>query len=360
MAQADKEDRTEAPSARRLSRAREEGQVAVSRELQSLSGLGVAILALIMMVPPRADAFVTRMRGLAENVARIDVSGGGAFVALHTAYGSCAALAGPVLLAAAAGVIATTMMQTGFLFRFQSLMPQPGRLSPMRGLARIFGGETAIEGLKSLVKLAAFAFAVWHVLGGLFPLLLRAEGWNAAILASRMTRLTLNAVLLVLSVQVAVALLDVAWVRYKHTAQLRMSRQELRDEHRESEGDPHVKGRIRRLRRQRAAKRMMAQVPKATVVVTNPTHYAVALAYEGGSKAAPKIVAKGMDELAARIRTVAQDNKVPLVSNPPLARALYALPLDSEIPREHFQVVAGIIAYVWKLRRPPPGEPPVR
>jgi flagellar biosynthetic protein FlhB len=139
-----------------------------------------------------------------------------------------------------------------------------------------------------------------------------------------------------------------------------MSRQELRDEHRESEGDPHVKARIRKLRRQRAAKRMMAAVPKATVVVTNPTHYAVALAYESGSKAAPRIVAKGVDELAARIREVAQDSRVPVVSNPPLARALYVLPLDSEIPREHFQVVAGIIAYVWKLRRPPPGGPPVR
>lgn len=360
MAQADKEDRTEAPSAKRLTRAREEGQVALSRELQSLSALGIAILFLIMVVPPRADQFVIRMRGMAENVAQIDVSGGGAFVVLRVAFGLCTTLAGPVLLAASAGAIATTLLQTGFLFRIEGLLPQPGRLNPMKGLSRIFGGQTAVEGLKSLVKLAAFAFAVWHVLGGLFPLLLRSEGWDAATLASRMTRLTLHAVLLLLGVQAGVALLDIAWVRYRHTAQLRMSRQELRDEHRESEGDPHVKARIRRLRRQRAAKRMMAEVPKATVVVTNPTHYAVALVYESGTKAAPKIVAKGMDELAARIRAVAQDSKVPLVSNPPLARALYALPLDSEIPREHFQAVAGIIAYVWKLRRPPPGGPPVR
>lgn len=360
MAQADKEDRTEAPSAKRLSRAREEGRVAVSRELQTLSGLGVAILALVMLVPPRADRFVIRMRGLMENAASIDISGGGAFTVLHEALRFCILLAGPVLLAGAAGTIAMTMVQTGFLLRFEALMPQPGRLNPMKGLSRIVGGSTAIEGLKSLLKFAAFGFAVWHVLGGLFPLLLRSEGWDAGVLASQMVRLTLSAALLVLAVQAGVAMIDVAWVRYKHNAELRMSRQELRDEHRESEGDPHVKARIRKLRRQRAAKRMMAEVAKATVVITNPTHYAVAMVYESGSKAAPRIVGKGMDELAARIRAVAQDNKIPVVSNPPLARALYALPLDSEIPREHFQVVAGIIAYVWRLRRPPPGAPPVR
>jgi len=360
MAQGDKEDRSEAASAKKLAQARDEGQVPISRELQTLSGLGVAVLALMMVVPPRAGRFVTDMRGLMENAARIDLSGGGAFTVLREMSGFCVMLAGPVLLAGAAGTVAVTMIQTGFLLRVESLMPQPGRLNPMKGLSRIFGGETAVEGLKSLIKLAAFVFAVWHILDGLLPVLPRSEGWNAALLASRMTRLSLGAVLLVLAVQVAVVLIDVVWVRYKHQSGLRMSRQDLRDEHRESEGDPHVKGRIRQLRRQRAARRMMAEVPKATVIVTNPTHYAVALVYEGGSKAAPRIIAKGMDELAARIRTVAQDNKIPVISNPPLARALYVLPLDSEIPREYFQVVAGIIAYVWRLRRPPPGGSPVR
>ena len=139
-----------------------------------------------------------------------------------------------------------------------------------------------------------------------------------------------------------------------------MSRQDLRDEHRQSEGDPHVKGRIRQLRRQRAKRRMMDAVKTATVIITNPTHYAVALVYENGGKGAPKVVAKGVDELAARIREMALDHKVPLVANPPLARALYTVPLDGEIPREHFQVVAGIIAYVWRLKRPPPGPPPLR
>ena len=360
MAQADKEDRTEGPSEKRLSTARDEGRVAVSRELQSLCGLGVAVLALLMVVPSEAGRFVTEMGGLMGNVGRTDLSAGGAALVWREAQRSCLLLAGPMVLACAVGTIAVTMLQTGFLLRLQGLAPQPGRINPMKGLTRLVSGQTAIDSLKSLVKLAAFGFAVSHAIGGLLPVLLRSEGWQPAVLASRMTRVALGAVLMVLGVQVAVALLDVGWVRYKHHGELRMSRQELRDEHRESEGDPQVKGRIRQLRRRRAANRMMAQVPKATVVVTNPTHYAVALVYESGSKAAPRIVAKGMDELAARIRATAQDSRVPVVSNPPLARALYTVPLDCEIPREHFQVVAGIIAYVWRLRRPPPGGPPVR
>ena len=138
--------------------------------------------------------------------------------------------------------------------------------------------------------------------------------------------------------------------RLKLTRSLRMSREEIKQESRESDGDPRVKARLRKLRMARARARMMAQVPKATVVVTNPTHYAVALAFDRAKQAAPRVVAKGADEVAARIREMAREHNVPLVSNPPLARALFRLELDTEIPAEHFQVVAEIIAYVWRLR----------
>ena len=129
-----------------------------------------------------------------------------------------------------------------------------------------------------------------------------------------------------------------------------MSREELRQESRDSEGDPRIKGKLKQLRLQRARRRMLATVAKATVVVTNPTHYAVALAYERGTASAPRVVAKGVDEIAARIREAAEAARVPLVANPPLARALYLVPLDAEVPAEHFKVVAEIIAYVWRLR----------
>ncbi len=150
--------------------------------------------------------------------------------------------------------------------------------------------------------------------------------------------------------QAAIAALDVVLGRLKHARGLRMSRQDMQDEQRESDGNPQVKARIKQLRRQRARRRVMAAVPKATVVITNPTHYAVALAYDKAGGGAPRVVAKGMDEVAARIREVAAEHRVPLVANPPLARALYPLVVDAEIPTEHFKAVAEIIAYVWRLR----------
>jgi flagellar biosynthetic protein FlhB len=148
-----------------------------------------------------------------------------------------------------------------------------------------------------------------------------------------------------------VAIADIAWVRFRYARDLRMSREDIREEFKETEGNPHTKARIRRIRMLRARKRMMAQVPKATVVVTNPTHYAVALAYDRAANPAPRVVAKGADAVAARIREVAEAANVPVVTNPPLARALYRLELDAEIPAEHYKAVAEIIAYVWRLRR---------
>jgi flagellar biosynthetic protein FlhB len=144
---------------------------------------------------------------------------------------------------------------------------------------------------------------------------------------------------------------DLMWVRFRHARDLRMSKQDLRDELKDTEGNPHIKARIRRIRVIRARRRMMAKVPGATVVVTNPTHYAVALAYDRTNNPAPRIVAKGADSVAARIREVAEANGVPLVANPMLARALYQLDLDTEIPAEHYKAVAEIIAYVWRLRQ---------
>jgi len=359
VAGAEKDDRTEAPSAQRLQNARDEGQVAISRELQSLTAVGCALLAMMMTAPHQTTRFVVAMRHLIAGVGSVDVSAGGSAIVREVLMLGIG-LAGPPVLAAAIGVAGITLLQTGFLLRPAGLMPQFNRISPAKGLKKIVGGDNAVETLKAIAKLLAFVLALRHVLEGLWPVFLSSTAWDAGTLADRTASLVVHAMLMLLAVQAAITVLDVGWVRYRHMSGLRMSRQELRDEHKESDGDPHVKGRIRQIRRQRAKRRMMDSVKTATVVITNPTHYAIALVYENGGKGAPKIVAKGVDELAARIRAVAQDNKVPLVANPPLARALYTVPLDQEIPREHFQVVAGIIAYVWRLQRPPPGPPPIR
>jgi flagellar biosynthetic protein FlhB len=162
----------------------------------------------------------------------------------------------------------------------------------------------------------------------------------------------LHVMLVVLAAQAAIAAADFFWVSLRHAHGLRMSRHDISEEQKETDGDPRIKARLRQIRMVRARRRMLTAVPKATVVITNPTHYAVALVYDRAKHAAPRVVAKGVDSLAARIREVAQENRVPLVANPPLARALYRAELDADIPAEHYQAVAEIIAYVWRLGRP--------
>lgn len=359
MAESEKDDRTEAPSARRLETARGEGQVALSRELQSVAVIGFALLAMSMTGPGRTTHFILGMQRLMSGVGQVDMSAGGMAIVREMSMLGIG-LAAPAILAAVVGVVGVTLLQTGFLLRPAGLMPQLSRLSPAKGLMRIVGGDNLMETLKALVKLIAFALVLSEVLQELWPTLLGSTAWDAGTLAHCTAGVMLHALLMLLAVQAVIAALDVAWVRYRHMSKLRMSKQELRDEHRESEGDPHVKARQRQIRKQRSKRRMMDAVSKATVVIVNPTHFAVALAYDQGGKGAPRIIAKGTDGIAARIRAIAENSKVPLVSNPPLARALFTVPLDQEIPREHFQVVAGIIAYVWRLQRPPAGFQPVR
>jgi flagellar biosynthetic protein FlhB len=229
-------------------------------------------------------------------------------------------------------------------------VPNISKLSPIAGVKRIFGREGLMELFRTLVKLVVVGLALWFAFGSpeIFQQVLQRPAASLLGIAEA------NAARLIATAGVAFAALAVAdlwWVHARHRRQLRMTKQEVKDELKETEGRPEVKAELRRLREQLRRGRMMAAVPKATVVITNPTHYAVALAYAEGSQAAPKVVAKGVDEIAARIREAAKEARVPLVANPPLARALYKVELDAEIPPEHFQAVAEIIAFVWRAKR---------
>lgn len=347
-------ERTEAATPRRLQRAREEGQVPVSRELVTLAGLA-AVTGLAMIGSETLLATLAgRLAGLLRHAGSQALAGPeGMRLAAQATLGA----AGPVVLAAAIGGAGAVLAQTGFLLHGQALMPRWNRLDPRAGLRRLIGAEGLAEAMRSLAKLL--------VLGVVLAWVLRAETARLGstlfeplpVLLGRLgaagTRLLLAAV----GAQAVIALADVAWVQLRHLRQLRMSRQDIRDEQKETDGDPAVKGRLRQLRLQRARRRMMAAVPKATVVVTNPTHYAVALSYAREANAAPRVVAKGADTVAARIRETARKAGVPMVSNPPLARALFRVELDAEIPAEHYQAVAELIAYVWRLGERPRAVP---
>jgi len=305
---------------------------------------------LLLLAPSAAEDLARRLMVFLGQAHAVDVSHGvggpmrvAALVALRTA--------GPVAFGTILAAIVTVLLQTGALLNLGALSPDFSRVNPRAGLQRLFGSNGLVEALKSCAKIALMALIGWHVLAGDVAALLASPFVDAATLMARCIGPVLHMLVAVLLAQTAIAGGDLLWVRLRHARGLRMSRQDIRDEQKETEGDPQVRMRFRQLRLRRARKRMLTAVKKATVVVTNPTHYAVALAYDRAKNAAPRVVAKGVDSMAARIREVAEANRVPLVVNPPLARALHRVELDTDIPAEHYKAVAEIIAYVWRLGR---------
>ncbi|KXV63608.1 EscU/YscU/HrcU family type III secretion system export apparatus switch protein [Gluconobacter oxydans] len=356
----DSDDKTEAPSSQRLQKAREDGQIVMSREAMNFVALLGGFAGIFMVLPYLVTDFVHVMQVLMANAGTVPMAQGGLLNSTDHAIEAGLKLAVPMAATVAVLCLGGGFLQTGFLIHPESLLPKFERISPLAGFKRIAGGGTLPDTFKALAKFAIFAVVLWNISKGAIPSAPRMVGLEPGPLLKMMADLGFKAASAMILAQLVIAGFDIFWMRFRHISKLKMSREDLKDEYKNTEGDPHVKGRQKALRAKAARQRMMAAVKTATVVVTNPTHYAVALVYERGGGGAPKIVAKGMDDVAARIRDIAQDNRIPIVANPPLARALFTLPLDSEIPAEHFKVVAAIIAYVWKLKRPASRSAPLR
>jgi flagellar biosynthetic protein FlhB len=339
-----KEDRTEAASPRRLENARDEGDVPLSRELPILAGLFAGLAVIAVQVPGDPAAFSVWLSNAFRN------AGGDGQLGLSTGMRAVFGAALPVATAAMSASAAAVLLQTSFLIRSEALQPDLGRVSPLKGIKRLFGIETVGTAAKAVAKLAVLIACLWFAMARVIPLLPATAFWQPGQLYRQLARSSAALVMLLLGAQGAIAMVDLLLVRFRYARRMRMSRHEQREEHKTTEGNPQVKQRLRQITRSRARRRMMSAVPRAAVVVTNPTHYAVALAYERGGKSAPRVVAKGADEIAARIREVAREHRIPLVANPPLAQALYRVDIDTEIPVEHFRAVAEVIAYVWRLR----------
>jgi flagellar biosynthesis protein FlhB len=349
MAEGD-DNKTEQPSQRKLSHARSEGQVVQSREVNSLFMLTAGAAVVLLMAPALARRMAVTLARFLEPPALLD-GGGILWGAVLNLLGEVAGVLILPLIVFVVAAIGGSVLQTGVVFAVDKLGFDWSRLSLAGGFSRLFSVRAGVEFLKGLAKVAAIAMIATALLkpeAARLPLLLSLE---PVALAAEFHRLLLSLVLWVLLLAAAMSLLDYAYQRFSFMRSMRMSKQELKEEHRQAEGDPMVRARLRQVRMERAKRRMMAAVPTASVVVTNPTHYAVALAYEMGDKGAPRVVAKGADLVAQRIREVAEEHDVPLVENPPLARALYAnVELDHEIPQEHYRAVAEIISYVFRLK----------
>jgi flagellar biosynthesis protein FlhB len=345
-------EKTEPASPRRLEKAREEGQVARSPELGTFAVLASGCAALWLLGDQLAGGLIGLVRG-GLSFDRSSAFGDGAMVErLATQGGDGLFTTLPVLGILLIAALFAPMLLNGWLISAKPLQPDFSRLDPLKGLARIFSLSGLVELVKALAKTAVVggiaAGAIWYHTDAIVGLSGEATG-PALAHAARLLLLIAASVALGMALIVAI---DVPFQLWNHARKLRMSKEEVRRESKENDGDPQIKARIRALQREAARKRMMAEVPKADVIVTNPTHYAVALSYKEGGSGAPRVVAKGSQLIAARIRELGAEHRVPIVEAPPLARALHRhTEIGDEIPQALYTAVAEVLAYVYQLRR---------
>jgi flagellar biosynthesis protein FlhB len=344
----DDSQKTEEPSQRKLEEARRKGQVVLSREVNTWFVLAAAAVALLLG-PMSAASVEQAARMFLARAHEIRVDYG-----LLGALGEAGADVGYALLPAFAlgllAVFAGPVLQRGFVIATDRLRPQLDRLSPLAGAKRMFSLRSAVEFGKNLAKIVLVGAVATALLMPELDRLPLLPSFEPGALLHEMHALALRLVGGVLAVLTLLAAFDYGYQWFSFRKSMRMSKEEQKEEFKQTEGDPVVKSKLRQIRQARARRRMMAAVPEATVVITNPTHFAVALKYEIGERGAPKCVAKGADAVAAKIREVAQANGVPLVENPPLARALYAsVEVDEEVPEEHYKAVAEVISYIFRL-----------
>jgi flagellar biosynthesis protein FlhB len=356
----DKDQQTETPSGRKLARARSQGQVAQSREVNTwfmmAAGTGIVMFLAAPIARVLEHALFAFMK-LSDFLGPDGVQ----WTPVQAALGRVLiALALPMMVLVAAA-FAGTVLQIGLVFATEKSHFDISRLSPLAGLKRLFSMRSTVELMKNLVKVCAVAgMALWMAWPAVDQIT-RMAGEPAELLPGEIYKTVMRLLLGVMAIVTILAVTDYADQRYAFTKSMRMTKQEVKEEHKQTEGDPKIKSKLRQIRMQRSRRRMMKAVPTASVIITNPTHFAVALLYEMGAASAPKVVAKGADLIALRIREIGEENDVPIVENPPLARSLYAsVEIDHEIQPEHYKAVAEIISYVFRLKgkmKAPPRRP---
>ena len=345
-------EKTEPASPRKLEKSREEGQIPRSPELSTFAVLIAAGCGLWVM----GGHLTTQLSTLMKDGMKVPRDAGfDSSLLLDRLFDqSLDALFAfsPFFILMFLVAIAAPMLISGWLFSWNSLAPKFNRLNPISGVGRMFSLNSLIELAKALLKAAliggAGVWTIWHNKEAVLSLIAA----PLAVGAGHMGNLIITSFLAIAGTMVLIAAVDVPFKLWDHYRKLKMTKEEVRQENKETDGDPQMKARIRAKQREAARKRMMAEIPKADVIVTNPTHYSVALKYEDGKMRAPRVVAKGSHLLALKIREIGQQHNIPLLEAPPLARALYHhAELGDEIPQTLYNAVAEVLAYVYQLRR---------
>jgi len=353
MAEDSSQEKEEAPSEKKREDTRKKGQVAKSTELNSVFVLLAAIFLLRLVGPwmmRELDAHIREYFDLCTNAEMsmqrlIDLSQGAIVLLVKIIL----PFAGAILCA---GVLAN-VVQIGLLFTFEPMIPKLEKLNPLSGIKRIFSMRTVVETIKNVLKIILIGYIAYATIKDEYEVLVTLADVSVMMIWQFVLSSAYDIFLRTALVMLIIALADYGYQRYEHEKKLKMSHQEIKEEHKQMEGDPQVKARIRALQREMSRRKMMDQVPQASVVVTNPTHLAIALQYdpENNPNSAPMVVAKGADLLALRIKKIAAENDVPIHEDKALARAMYdKVEVGQEIPYEFFTAVAEVMAYIYRLK----------
>lgn len=352
MADEDDSQKTEEPTPKKLEEANKKGEVAQSQEVKTWFMLAAGTA----MVAGAGSVIVTGVRdplvGYLGRIHEINTEQVGALKILNTLiFDIFLILLIPFSIFVVASLVGSRIQHSG-VFTFEKLKPSLSKLNPIQGAKKFVSSKILVDLGKTLAKLAALSLILFIVV---YPERSRLDTVmllppiEIVGLAHIMAVKVMVGVMILMTI---IAAIDYSYQKYQYIKKLRMTKQEVKDERKQSDGDPKVKSRLRQIRFERHAQRMMAAVPRADVVITNPTHYAIAIEYKHGTMDVPVLIAKGVDDVAMRIRAVAEEHGIPLVENPPLARALYAtVELDEEIPPDHYKAVAGVITYIMKLKK---------
>lgn len=350
MAESDSGERSEEPTAKKLSDARKKGQIARSKELGTMFVLLGTASAMLVVGNSLVDAMLGMMKRLFSLSRQEAMDLNALFKVIGDSVGS---VMPPLLwiffIIVVAAFIGNTMLG-GMSFSWAAMAPKASKLSPKAGFKRMFGAQAAIELIKSLLKFFVVFIVAFLLLTGLFEQILGLSLEAIPINFSHAVKLLLG-MFLTLSLSLAIiAIVDAPYQVWNHNRQLKMTKQEIKDEHKNTEGSPEIKGRIRRTQYEMSQRRMMSEVPESDVVITNPTHYSVALKYDAKVGGAPVLSAKGIDQMALHIRTIAKEHNVEIIQSPALARSIYyTAEAGDEIPEELFAAVAQILAFIYQL-----------
>ena len=343
-------EKTEAPSAKRRDDFRKKGQVAQSKEVQTASLFTVLLLFWLFYLPTFWSKFTSLTFSLWKSVGEYTITPASTITLATFLLKECGMLLAPLFLLVLIIGFFSSVFQFGWLLTAKPLIPDFSKLDPIKGFGRFFSKKSLIEVVKSVLKVVLVGWIAYSTVFDNFNEALILADTSIGTTISFLGKTAALILAKVCAILVLIAFLDFLFVRWELEEKMKMTKQELKEEFKESEGDPHIKSQIRAIQQEMARKRMMAEVPDADVIVTNPTHLSVAIKYNSSEMESPMIIAKGADIIALKIREIARDHEIPIIENPPVARLLHQLDIGENIPEDLFKVVAEILAHVYSLK----------